>query len=102
MIEIVVIGSPIRHGYRRVQVGMSAFVDEATATAFVSGGRAVYRTPPAPVEAAPSEAIAESSEEPQAEAATPAPTEAEALPGEPATSPPAAPADKPKKRDRKR
>ncbi len=85
MIEIVVVGSPIRHGYRRVQVGMSAFVDEAMAAALVSGGRAVYKTPPAPVEAAPSEDIAAVEE--------PAPTEAD----KPAVSP----ADKPKKRSKR-
>ena len=70
MIEVVIIGSPIRNGFRRVQVGMSTFVDEAMAIALVNGGRAVYKTPPAPSDAPTTD--------PSDEAATPAPTEAEA------------------------
>lgn len=97
MIEVVVVGSPIRNGFRRVQVGMSTFVDEAMAIALVNGGRAVYKTPPAPSDAAPVEPIAETVEEPQAEAATSAPTEAEAPPDESVK----APAEKPKKRSKR-
>lgn len=59
MIEVVVIGSPIRNGFRRVQVGMSTFVDEAMAIALVNGGRAVYKTPPAPSDAESVEPVAE-------------------------------------------
>ena len=55
MIEIVIIGSTIRHGAKLVGPGSRIVVTEPVAIAFVNAGRARYHIETPPVEPPPAE-----------------------------------------------